>query len=169
MLKNKISLILLLMLTKHVDHFDVKNKINLNYSNHKLHTSNGIKREAWSIDSWKKYQISQQPKYLDQTKVDEVINLLEKQEKLITTFEQVDNLNKELSSIEDKFIIMAGDCAEPIDDKDEKIVNKKLAFLNLIGEILSLKYNKKVILLGRMAGQYAKPRSSDTETINEGK
>jgi 3-deoxy-7-phosphoheptulonate synthase len=130
-----------------------------------------MKGDDWTVDSWEKYHISQQPKYLNKEKVDEVISILKKEkfDKLITTFEQVDALTKELSQIENKFIVIAGDCAEPIDDNEEKVVKKKLAILNLIGEIIKLKYNKKAVLLGRIAGQYAKPRSADTEIINESK
>lgn len=129
-----------------------------------------IERESWSIDSWKNYKISQQPIYENIELVNEVINKINNEEEKITSFTNVNTLKEELSTnIENRFLIMAGDCAETFDQQDTDTVHKKCAFYNYLGYLLSLKYKKRAVLLGRIAGQYAKPRSSDVEIVNNGK
>lgn len=135
-----------------------------------LTKDSGIERESWSIDSWKQYKISQQPKYEDASLVQEIIDKINIDESKITTINNINTLKEELSTnIENRFLIIAGDCAETFNDKETDIVYKKCAFYNYLGYLLSLKYKKRAVLLGRIAGQYAKPRSSDYETINGGK
>lgn len=131
--------------------------------------SSNLKREKWVLDSWKKCKISQQPKYEDSIKLEETLKKLRLEKELITDFKMVDALNEDLCSFKNKFLLIAGDCAEPFEDKEKEVIYKKCAFLNALGQLLNLKLNKKVVLIGRIAGQFAKPRSADTEVINGGK
>jgi len=61
------------------------------------------------------------------------------------------------------FILQAGDCAEPFAEATEDFVFKKTHFLMQLGNALQNQLNKPVCVVGRIAGQYAKPRSSSLE------
>ena len=67
------------------------------------------------------------------------------------------------------FIIQAGDCAERFADANEETIQRKIDFLSMISHILAYHLQKEIITIGRIAGQYAKPRSSPYEIINGGK
>lgn len=62
------------------------------------------------------------------------------------------------------FILQAGDCAERFEDASEKSVVKRLETLEILGQLISSMTGLPTVHVGRMAGQYAKPRTTDTET-----
>ena len=134
---------------------DIKESDNLNNS------------ESWSLNSWRTKKINQQPVYENYEDVTQVLNIIGNLNKTITSFKAVDQLQEELA--EDNFVLIAGDCAESFVDNDRSIINMKCAFLEYLAYNLNLRFGKKVVILGRMAGQFAKPRSSDTEVLNQGK
>lgn len=122
----------------------------------------------WHIDSWKNKPISQQPAYKDKesyTKVIEEIKFFEG----ITSSNQIDSLLTRLShSNNDFFILWLGDCCEPFEESTEEITLLKCSFFTLISDLLYKKFNqtKEILTIGRIAGQYAKPRSSDYEEVD---
>lgn len=120
----------------------------------------------WDINSWKKYNISQQPKYESENDLEKILSEISL--KNISSVEQIVSLKQELSN-ENNFTLIMGDCAEPFIDNEKSISYSKCSFISLIGELLKEKLNKNVILLARMAGQFAKPRSSEFEVINSSK
>lgn len=128
-------------------------------------------KNDWSLSSWEKYPISQQPKYSNSDELKSVLNELKQQNRGVTTIEEIDNLRDELKLVSENksMLIIAGDCSEPIEENDEKTINTKCAFLDYLSTLLYLKYRKRVTVIGRIAGQYAKPRSSELENINGGK
>ena len=65
------------------------------------------------------------------------------------------------------FLLQGGDCAEVFADCESDIIAKKLKILLQMSLVLLHGLKKPVIRVGRMAGQYAKPRSTDTETRGE--
>lgn len=121
---------------------------------------------TWNINSWKSKSISQQPAYKDKdflTKVIEEINSFEG----ITNSNQIDELLNRLSH-SDVFILTLGDCCEPFEESTQEITLLKCAFLTLISDLLykKLNFTKEIVTIGRIAGQYAKPRSSDYEELD---
>src|SRR5205823_7362036 len=64
------------------------------------------------------------------------------------------------------FLLQGGDCAEAFADSESDTIAKKLKILLQMSLVLLHGLKKPIIRVGRMAGQYAKPRSSDTETRN---
>lgn len=63
-------------------------------------------------------------------------------------------------------IIQAGDCAEDPAESTPQAVNRKIGLIDALAGIMKINTGLPVIRIGRIAGQYAKPRSSPTETIN---
>ena len=63
-----------------------------------------------------------------------------------------------------RFLLQGGDCAETFADCESDQIAKKLKILLQMSLVLLHGLKKPIIRVGRMAGQYAKPRSADTET-----
>ncbi len=72
-------------------------------------------------------------------------------------------------SFGEKFMVIIGDCAESFDDCQQKILLEKCQFYELVGRMLEKGLQKTVIRVGRIAGQYCKPRSNKYEYINNQK
>src|ERR1044072_8883762 len=64
------------------------------------------------------------------------------------------------------FLLQGGDCAETFDDCESDHIAKRLKILLQMSIVLLHGLKKPIIRVGRMAGQYAKPRSADNETRN---
>lgn len=81
---------------------------------------------------------------------------------------EIINLKNELKevSIGTKFIIQGGDCAETFKNFSDQVIKNKLKILLQMSAIIQFTTNKKVINIGRIAGQYIKPRSELFETRN---
>ena len=123
----------------------------------------------WKLNSWKNKRISQQPIYQNEQLLNEQLNIVESYTDCISTFSQVNDLKKSLEDVHnDKaFVLISGDCCEPFSESDEFSVKMKCAFINCLAHIMNNKYGKQVISIGRIAGQYAKPRSNNSEIINQ--
>src|SRR5262249_20279640 len=63
-----------------------------------------------------------------------------------------------------QFLLQGGDCAESFDDCEAGVIANKIKILLQMSLVLVHGLKRRVILVGRFAGQYAKPRSSDQET-----
>ncbi|MFM7433372.1 MAG: 3-deoxy-7-phosphoheptulonate synthase class II, partial [Gammaproteobacteria bacterium] len=79
---------------------------------------------------------------------------------------EVDRLREELAAAQrgERFLLQGGDCAESFDDCESDKIAKRLKILLQMSLVLTHGLKKPIIRVGRMAGQYAKPRSADTET-----
>ncbi|CAN5844390.1 3-deoxy-7-phosphoheptulonate synthase class II [soil metagenome] len=86
---------------------------------------------------------------------------------LVTSFE-IDNLRARLASAErgERFVLWGGDCAETLADCRAEIIASKLKVMLQMARVIGAGAGVPVVKVGRMAGQYAKPRSSATETRN---
>ncbi len=84
---------------------------------------------------------------------------------LVTSWE-VEALKAELASAArgERFLLQGGDCAESFDACDSSAITSKLKILLQMSLVLVHGTRKPVIRVGRIAGQYAKPRSADTES-----
>ena len=122
----------------------------------------------WTPDSWQAKPALQQPTYNDAAQLDEVIQKLCDQPPLVTSWE-VERLKGQLAlAAQGKaFLIQGGDCSESFADCRADPIAAKLKLLLQMSLVLVHGLQKPVIRVGRIAGQYAKPRSSDTETVGD--
>ncbi|UPK73381.1 3-deoxy-7-phosphoheptulonate synthase class II [Nocardioidaceae bacterium SCSIO 66511] len=108
---------------------------------------------------------AQQPTYADHDAVEAVTGRLQSMPPLVFAGE-CDNLREKLAAVAagKSFLLQGGDCAETFDGVTAENVRNKLRVLLSMAVVLTYAASVPVVKLGRMAGQYAKPRSSDTET-----
>jgi len=121
--------------------------------------------EEWSPVSWQSRPIAQQPVYPDPQAVQEVLGQLAKLPPLVTSWE-IENLKQQLAAAVrgERFLLQGGDCSESFEDCESSAIASKLKILLQMSLVLVQGGKKRVIRIGRFAGQYAKPRSTDTET-----
>jgi 3-deoxy-7-phosphoheptulonate synthase len=120
----------------------------------------------WSPDSWKRLAAAQQPSYADPAEVDRATAFLSRLPPLVTSWE-VETLRGLLAEAADgkRFLLQGGDCAESFEECNSEIITSKLKILLQMSLVLVHSSKKRVIRVGRFAGQYAKPRTEDLETI----
>jgi len=121
----------------------------------------------WSVDSWRQKPIKQQPEYLDTAALARVEKQLGTLPPLVS-LEEIRRLRHELSFAANgqAFLLQGGDCAESFAEFSEKNLNN--FFRVLIQMTIALMYGagSPVIKVGRIAGQFSKPRSDNTEKKN---
>ncbi|MCP1199470.1 3-deoxy-7-phosphoheptulonate synthase class II [Notoacmeibacter sp. MSK16QG-6] len=121
--------------------------------------------EAWSPSSWREKPIKQVPVYPDPTALGEVEERLRSYPPLVFAGE-VRSLREKLAEVAAgrAFLLQGGDCAESFAEHGaDNIRDFFRAFLQM-SVVLTFAGGKPVVKIGRIAGQFAKPRSSDTET-----
>jgi len=128
---------------------------------------NSLILEPWSPTSWRSKPIKQDAVYEDRKSVEESLSKLERLPPLVTPTEIV----KLKASLRDvalgkAFLLQGGDCAELFDYCKEDVIESKIKLLLQMSLVLIWGADKPVVRIARMAGQYAKPRSSPTEMIN---
>ncbi|MEZ6242597.1 MAG: 3-deoxy-7-phosphoheptulonate synthase class II [Phycisphaerales bacterium] len=124
---------------------------------------------AWSPDSWRGRLDPQQVRYTDREAVDRAASKLASLPPLVTSWE-VERLRSEIAQAQlgRRFILQGGDCAETLDDCRADRIASKLKILLQMSLVLVHGLKRPVTRVGRFAGQYAKPRSSPTETREVG-
>jgi 3-deoxy-7-phosphoheptulonate synthase len=107
----------------------------------------------------------QQPLYPDADAAARVVAAISKLPPLVTSWE-VNALRTQLAEAArgERFLLQGGDCAERYDHCDSATIANKLKILLQMSLVLALGGLRRVIRVGRFAGQYAKPRSDDFET-----
>lgn len=122
---------------------------------------------AWSPTSWQQFNYQQAASYPDNDQVTRVIEQLNLLPPLVTSGEII-NLRKAiaLAGRGEAFLLQGGDCAESFNDCRPDIISNKLKIILQMSLVLLHGMRKPIIRVGRIAGQYAKPRSSDFETID---
>lgn len=121
----------------------------------------------WSPVSWKNFPVKQLPTYPDEAELEQAFKDLQKCPPLITSWE-VEALKQKLADVAagNGFLLQGGDCAESFADcKSPKIVNLLKVLLQM-SFILIHEMETSVVRVGRIAGQYAKPRSRDYEIVD---
>ncbi len=108
---------------------------------------------------------AQQPTYADRAAVDAAVARLRTMPPLVFAGE-CDDLKAKLAAVArgEAFLLQGGDCAETFAGVTADNVRNKLRVLLQMAVVLSYAASVPVVKLGRLAGQYAKPRSSDLET-----
>ncbi|MBV8755680.1 MAG: 3-deoxy-7-phosphoheptulonate synthase class II [Deltaproteobacteria bacterium] len=119
----------------------------------------------WSPTSWTQKPAAQQVSYGDPEALTRVIAEMSRLPPLVTSWE-VENLRAGLARAArgEAFVLQGGDCAESFDDCRSDPIAAKLKILLQMSLVLVHGTKKPVIRIGRIAGQYAKPRSADNET-----
>jgi 3-deoxy-7-phosphoheptulonate synthase len=122
----------------------------------------------WSPGSWTTKPAQQQVGYADQAALARVIEEIGRLPPLVTSWE-IEQLRTEIARAArgDAFVLQGGDCAESFDDCRSEPIAAKLKILLQMSLVLVHGTRKPVVRIGRIAGQYAKPRSADLETRGE--
>lgn len=125
----------------------------------------------WSIDSWRKYEAKQQPNYSDSepAKVEECFEKLQHLPPLVHPHE-IDKLKDQIAEAQEgtSFILQGGDCAERFQDCVQDSIEARFKILLQMSLVLSWGAHLPTVRIGRLAGQYGKPRSNDMETVVDG-
>ncbi|MBC77577.1 MAG: 3-deoxy-7-phosphoheptulonate synthase class II [Halobacteriovoraceae bacterium] len=119
----------------------------------------------WSPESWREKEKRQIPEYPDQKKLEEVESTLSEYPPLVFAGE-ARQLKNRLAQVcnGDAFLLQGGDCAESFGEFNSAVIRDNLRILLQMAVILTFGEQKPVVKVGRVAGQFAKPRSSDEET-----
>jgi 3-deoxy-7-phosphoheptulonate synthase len=123
--------------------------------------------KSWSPKTWRSKNIQQMPDYSDKKNLELVENKLLKCAPLVFAGE-CDNLQESLDKVSQGqgFLLMGGDCAESFNQFNINSVRDTYRLILQMGMILTYGSGLPTIKVGRIAGQFAKPRSEDTEIID---
>ena len=127
---------------------------------------------ADSIDafaSWRSLPAEHQPRWPDETELNAVVDYLRTLPPLVFAGE-TDRLSEEMAEASRgrAFVLMGGDCAESFAESTAERIRAKIRTILQMAVILTYGSSVPVVKIGRMAGQYSKPRSSATE-VHEGR
>ncbi len=122
----------------------------------------------WSAASWRKFPAAQQPDWPD-------ADALKKAEARLSTLPplvfagEARHLTRSLAEVANgqAFLLQAGDCAESFADFTADSIRDKLKIILQMAVALTYAAGVPVVKVGRIAGQFAKPRSADTETVGD--
>ncbi len=130
-------------------------------------SSKGKVKKSWEINSWRDFPIKQQPEYTDLDLLKKVEKKLRKAKPLVS-IREIEALKRDLSAVAkgEAFLLQGGDCAESFVEFSHE--NLKNYFRVLLQMTVALMYGtgRPVVKVGRIAGQFAKPRSTEMEEIN---
>ena len=123
--------------------------------------------QPWSPASWRSHPIRQHPAYPDQDALATVERRIQSYPPLVFAGE-ARRLKAALGQASQghAFVLQGGDCAESFSEFNANIIRDTFRVLLQMAVVLTFGATVPVVKLGRMAGQYAKPRSSDAETID---
>jgi 3-deoxy-7-phosphoheptulonate synthase len=126
-----------------------------------------MKQLNWSPNSWQNKPVLQQPHYRDEAALNRALHALQQLPPLVVSWE-VDELHRRLAAAQkgEAFVLQGGNCAESFDDCASERIVEQLKILLQMSLVLMHGFKKPILRIGRIAGQYAKPRSADTETVN---
>jgi len=118
----------------------------------------------WTPTSWQNKPAGQQPAYPDEEALQSAVAHLSSLPPLVTSWE-VERLKSQLAEAAAgrRFLLQGGECAERFDRCSAGDITNKLKILLQMSLVLTYGLKRQIIRVGRFAGQYAKPRSSDTE------
>ena len=124
-------------------------------------------KQIWTPTSWFEKPVKQLPAYPDKAELNSIFEQLKAMPPLVTSWE-IEKLKEKLAYVAagKAFLLQGGDCAESFSlTRAPKIVNMVKVLLQT-SFILIHEMGVPVVRLGRIAGQYAKPRSNDFEEVN---
>jgi 3-deoxy-7-phosphoheptulonate synthase len=120
---------------------------------------------TWTPTSWLTRKAQQQPQYSDAAALQQAIAQLSRLPPLVVSWE-IEALRERLAGAQrgESFLLQGGDCAESFSECESDRISKQLKVILQVSLVLLHGLKRPIIRVGRMAGQYAKPRSADTET-----
>src|SRR4249919_4179292 len=123
--------------------------------------------ERWKPESWRSKPVLQVPNYADPKALADVEAQLASFPPLVFAGE-ARNLKKSLARVAagEAFLLQGGDCAESFEDHSANSIRDFFRVFLQMAVVLTFAGAKPVVKVGRIAGQFAKPRSSDNETID---
>lgn len=118
----------------------------------------------WSKNSWKSYEAKQLPTYSDENKLNSVLDSLSSMPPLIFAGE-TRSLKSQIYQVQkgEAFYLQGGDCAESFSELNPNTIRDTFKLILQMAVVLTYATNTPVVKLGRIGGQFAKPRSSDFE------
>lgn len=122
---------------------------------------------AWHPASWQTRQASHQVEYRDQHQLHEALRAVAALPPLVFAGEVID-LKKQIARAAngEAFVLQGGDCVERFSDCTESVITNKLKILLQMSVILAHGARRPVVRVGRIGGQYVKPRSQPTEVVD---
>ncbi|MFA6759907.1 MAG: 3-deoxy-7-phosphoheptulonate synthase class II [Sulfuricurvum sp.] len=122
---------------------------------------------VWSPTSWRAKPIKQQPTYPDQEELRAVLQQLKKFPPLVFAGE-ARRLKDQLAEVSrgEAFLLQGGDCAESFSEFSADNIRDTFKAIMQMAVVMTFAGGMPVVKVGRLGGQFAKPRSSDEETIN---
>ena len=126
-----------------------------------------MSHRAWTAASWRDHPAEQQPDWPDPGALEAVIKELSTLPPLVFAGE-ARSLRTQLAAVArgEAFLLQAGDCAESFDGFRADTIRDKLKVILQMAVVLTYSAGVPVIKVGRIAGQFAKPRSTPTETVD---
>ncbi|KTC66122.1 3-deoxy-D-arabinoheptulosonate-7-phosphate synthase (plasmid) [Legionella adelaidensis] len=123
--------------------------------------------QNWSLTSWTNYRYEQAASYPDESQLLRIVNQLSSLPPLVSAGE-INNLKAAIAKAgrDEAFILQGGDCAESFSECRAETISNKLKIILQMSLVLIHGMRKPIVRVGRIAGQYAKPRSSNFETID---
>ncbi len=121
---------------------------------------------TWSPETWREHETAQQPDWPDPIQLQETVEHLRALPPLVFAGE-ARRLQSSLAKVArgEAFVLQAGDCAESFGDFSADAIRDKLKIILQMAVVLTYASGLPVVKIGRIAGQFAKPRSSPNETI----
>ncbi len=121
----------------------------------------------WTVNSWRGYKAKHIPEYPDKSELEKTESQLKTYPPLVFAGEARD-LKRHLARVSEgkAFLLQGGDCAESFDDFNADYIRDTFKVLLQMSVTLTAAGNCPVVKVGRMAGQFAKPRSSPKEEID---
>jgi 3-deoxy-7-phosphoheptulonate synthase len=122
---------------------------------------------SWSPSSWRAFPAAQQPEWPDEAELDRAIKQIGTYPPLVFAGE-ARALQSSLAKVAagNAFLLQAGDCAESFDDFSAISIREKLRVILQMAVVLTYSIGVPVVKVGRIAGQFAKPRSAATEFVD---
>ena len=120
----------------------------------------------WTKTSWQSHEAAQQPQWPDTAALDQALKQIESYPPLVFAGE-ARTLLASLGQVANgnAFLLQAGDCAESFEEFTAVNIREKLRVILQMAVVLTYSMGVPVVKVGRIAGQFAKPRSSNTETV----
>jgi 3-deoxy-7-phosphoheptulonate synthase len=121
--------------------------------------------DGWTPDGWRRRPVAQQPEWPDPDALEHVIDEIRGMPPLVFAGE-ARTLRESLTDVQagNAFLLVAGDCAESFEQFSADGIRDKLRVILQMSVVLTYGSGVPTIKIGRMAGQFSKPRTSSTET-----
>jgi 3-deoxy-7-phosphoheptulonate synthase len=125
-------------------------------------------RNSWTPSSWHSFPAGQQPDWPDEAELERALKQIAGYPPLVFAGE-ARSLQSSLAQVAagNAFLLQGGDCAESFEDFSADNIREKLRVILQMAVVLTYSMGVPVVKVGRMAGQFAKPRSSPTERIGD--